>query len=232
MRPLSLLAPLLFALAGCATSGGALGGAPTADAEARDLVVLIHGMGRSPFSMVPLDLALRRDGHRTLNVGYDSFGPSIEEIAAGVAAEIDRAVESEAPRRIHFVGHSLGNIIARQLIATDRPERLGRVVMLAPPNQGSATADRLTRWVGWMLRPIGELRTAESTVAAMPPPRDVEVAIIAGDRDTKVSVDESRLAGAAEHVVVASGHTWIMTKPSVMRRVRCFVETGATECGG
>ena len=71
-----------------------------------------------------------------------------------------------------------------------------------------------------------------STVAALGPPEAVEVAIIAGDHDGKVSVEESRLEGADEHVVVHSGHTFIMTKPSVMRMVRCFLRTGATSgCG-
>ena len=224
-RALLLLASLAV------TSAAATGCASARPAEGeRDLVVLLHGMGRSQFSMVPLEISLRRAGYRTLNVGYSSFGPSIAEITDEVGAAVDRAVAQEAPRQVHFVGHSLGTILTRSLLATDRrPERLGRVVMLAPPNQGSAQADRMAPWVGWMLRPIGELRTSGSTVAALPPPpAGVEIAIIAGDTDGKVTVDESRLDGATEHVVVRSGHTFIMQRPTVMRMVRCFLETGET----
>ncbi|OZC04787.1 hypothetical protein BSZ36_16645 [Rubricoccus marinus] len=185
-------------------------------------------MGRSQFSMVPMELRLRQQGFRTLNYGYDSFGPDIETIAGDLNAVLERETEANPPAQVHFVTHSLGGIVVRQLIEDERPEHLGRVVMMAPPNQGSETADRLSKWVGWMLRPITELKTENSTVAAMPPPEAVEIAVIAGDRDGKVSLEESHLEGEAEHVVVASGHTFIMTKPSVARMTACFLRTGAT----
>ena len=210
---------LALTLGGCASLGA--GG----DAEPRELVVLVHGMGRSPLSMAALHVGLRREGYRTLNFGYNSFGPSIAEIAEQLGAELDGAMEHEPPPRVHFVTHSLGGIVVRQLLETDRPDALGRVVMLAPPNGGSHEADKLAGWLGWMFRPMRELRTENSTVSRMAPPRDVEVAVIAGDRDGKVSVEETRLEGA-EHVVVRSAHTFIMTKPSVGRLVRCFLSTG------
>jgi len=215
------LAALVLAMVGCTPSA-------LAPEAPRDLVVLVHGMGRSQFSMVPMQHRLGKQGFRTLNYGYDSFGPDIETIAADLDAVLERELESQPAPQVHFVTHSLGGIVVRKLIEDDRPERLGRVVMMAPPNQGSHTADRLSKWVGWMLRPISELKTENSTVAALPPPEAVEVAIIAGDSDGKVSFEESQLEGAAEHVVVRSGHTFIMTKPSVARMAGCFLRTGAT----
>ncbi len=216
--PLAILALLV---SGCAPRG-------LAPEAPRELVVLVHGMGRSQFSMVPMQHRLGKQGFRTLNYGYDSFGPDIATIAEDLNAVIARETEGDPPAKVHFVTHSLGGIVVRQLIADDRPENLGRVVMMAPPNQGSHTADRLSRWVGWMLRPISELKTENSTVAAMAPPEAVEIAIIAGDSDGKVSLEESQLEGAAEHVVVESGHTFIMNKPSVARLTGCFLRTGAT----
>jgi pimeloyl-ACP methyl ester carboxylesterase len=195
-----------------------------------DLVVLVHGMGRTQFAMAPMGRMLRARGFQTLNVGYNSFTTDVEGVAEGIGEAVAKETARTRPARIHFVTHSLGGIAVRQLLRTDRPPRLGRVVMLAPPNQGSRSADRWTPWVGWLLRPISQLRTENSAVAAMPPPRGVEVAVIAGDADAKVSLAESRLEGAAEHVVVESAHTFIMMKPSVADLTACFLRTGATAC--
>ena len=170
-------------------------------------------MGRTPLSMAPMALALlRRSGYRVLNVGYSSQGPSVAEIGAGLAAEIDAELERAPAPRVHIVGHSLGTVAARWVLAHDPPPVPGRVVMLAPPNRGSQAADRLAGAVGWLLPPIRELRTTDTPAADLVLPDGVEVAVIAGDRDGKVSVAETCLAGA-HHAVVRSRHTFIMMRP-------------------
>ena len=194
--------------------------------QPRELVVLVHGMGRSPLSMTALDVSLRRAGYRVLNVGYSSQGPSIAEIGQTLDDAVDRAFADEVPPRVHFVGHSLGTVVVRWLLVNQPPEGAGRAVLLAPPNQGSRQADRFARWVGWALPPIRELQTTGGTAVDLGTPSGVEVAVIAGDRDGKVAIAETCLEGAA-HTVVPSGHTVLMMRPRVMRRVQSFLKTGA-----
>lgn len=194
------------------------------------LVVVVHGMGRTHVSMTPVTVALRRSGYRVLNVFYSSYGPDISQIGATLREKLDAELSARPAREVHFVGHSLGNIVIRWLLEHRRPEGVGRVVMLAPPNQGSRSADRLAAKVGWLLRPIVELQTTGGTAVDLPPPpADIQVAVIAGARDGKVSVEEAALPGAEAHLVVDASHTFIMMNRQVIGAIQRFLATGAME---
>ena len=215
------LVPLLIAVVALSACG------TTRPAEdSRELVVLVHGMGRTPLSMVPMDIGLRRAGYRVLNVGYDSGASGVAEIAEGIGAEVEAALEDQPAPRVHFVGHSLGTVVIRWLLVHDPPEAAGRAVLLAPPNQGSHEADRWAGLVRWTFPPITELRTTGGTAVDLGAPRGVEVAVIAASRDGKVAVAETCLKGAA-HAVVPSAHTFVMMRPRVIGMVRTFLAGGA-----
>ena len=195
--------------------------------DPRELVVVIHGLGRSRVSMGLLAWRLERSGYRVLNWGYSSTRHTLPELGDMLAERVAR--ETHSAPRVHFVGHSLGNIVVRWTVAHHRPERLGRVVMLAPPNQGAVAADRFTPYLGWFLRPLSELGTADSSTVRRlgSPPPDVEVAVIAGEHDGKVSVDEARLPGARAFAVVPAAHTFLMNRRDVARMTVGFLRTGA-----
>ena len=93
--------------------------------------------------------SLERQGYRVVNWGYSSYTDSVPALGEALARDVERDLGG-APR-VHFVGHSLGNVIVRWMLANDAPGRVGRVVMLAPPNQGSAAADR---WSPYLARVI------------------------------------------------------------------------------
>ncbi|HEY0020510.1 MAG TPA: alpha/beta fold hydrolase [Longimicrobium sp.] len=193
--------------------------------DTRELVVLVHGMGRTPLSMGVLGRRLERDGYRVVRFGYRSTRGSVAELGAALGRRAAQRT-GDAPR-VHFIGHSLGTVIIRSMIAQAPPERTGRVVMLAPPNQGSAAADRWAPWIGWAMPPIRELRTVPgSTARTLALPEGAEVGIIAGARDHKVRVAETYLAGARDHVVVPGFHTFLMNRPDVHRLVLRFLRTG------
>lgn len=231
-----LVCGLLAVIVSAATTRRVAAGVPAlaalrpALAGEKELVVLVHGMGRSRMSMWLMGRALEREGYRVVNWGYSSTSRSIPELGAELAEGL-REELGNAPR-VHFVGHSLGNIIVRWALTNQPPPRVGRVVMLAPPNQGSASADRWSRWVGWLLPPIRELRTdSSSTVRTLPIRGEFEVGVIAGADDGKVSVDETHLDGEREHVVVPSAHTFIMNRGDVQALVVRFLRTGTFGAG-
>src|SRR5919108_5353153 len=99
-------------------------------ADTRELVVLVHGMGRTSLSMVPLQRDLRAAGYRVMSWGYSSYCCTIAELGARLRRDVD-ASRGAAPR-IHFVGHSLGNILVRWMLTGEtQPTGVGRGVMLA-----------------------------------------------------------------------------------------------------
>lgn len=224
MRRVSLLLCALTAVLAACQPARAQQAAP---GGARELVVVLHGMGRTSFSMAPMQEALEAAGYDVLNIGYSSYCCSIAELGAAVRAELEEHRRPEH-HTVHFVGHSLGGIIARWILVQDeRPPGVGRLVMLAPPNQGSRSADRYSGLVGWLLEPIDELRTDSSaTVRKLPAPRGVEFGIIAGRRDGKLTESQTHLEGEAGHVSVDGFHTFLMRKPEVHRLTVAFLRHG------
>lgn len=193
--------------------------------DTRELVVLVHGMGRSPVSMWLLAQRLERDGYRVERFGYRSTRGTVAGHGAALGRRV--ALRAGSAPRVHFVGHSLGTVVIRAMLVNARPQRLGRVVMLAPPNQGSAAADRWAPWVAWAMPHIRELRTSPRSAArTLALPRGVEVGIIAGARDRKVRVGETYLEGAADHAVVDGFHSWLMNRGDVHRLIVQFLRGG------
>lgn len=193
----------------------------------RELVVLVHGMGRTHLSMQPMARTLEEDGFDVLNWGYQSRTRSVPQLGARLAERIETATADGDYDRVHLVGHSLGNILIRWVLANRLPENLGRIVMLAPPNRGSRVADHLAPWLSWFLKPLPDLTSNEGSAArSIPTPPDVEIGVIAGARDHKVRVEETFLEGQTDHAVVPGGHTFIMTRRVVRDLTVRFLREG------
>jgi triacylglycerol lipase len=193
-------------------------------AMATECVVLLHGLGRTQLSMMVPEYALEKAGYTVWNEGYPSRSGTIEELAPVVGSAVE-ACRAHRPSKIHFVTHSLGGILVRQYFRDHRVAEAGRVVMLAPPNRGSAIVDasRDARWFRWFTGPAGQqLGTAAGSLPNTLPPLPLEVGVIAGRFDGKVAVDSTRL-------VVDSAHTFIMNSPLVLRQVKAFLKDGAFE---
>lgn len=218
--------------------------AVTFSSPEQETVVLLHGLGRGPLAMKRLELDLRKAGYEVYNVGYPSQSRDIASLSESALSPYLSSTATH--RRVHVVTHSLGGILVRQYLKTHgTPDNLGRIVMLAPPNQGSEIVDRLRSWrtYRWLNGPAGlQLGTDADSIPNMlgPLPNGVEVGVIAGDfswnplmssaiagpNDGKVSVARSHVAGESDHVTVRTSHTWIMWRRVTVDHVRTFLREG------
>lgn len=237
MRKLHIISAAALILGAC--TGGDSAKLPASG----ECVVLLHGLARSSLSMERMAWSLESSGYYVANIDYPSRDYTVEELAP-MAVEDGLAQCAGKGSAVHFVTHSLGGILVRYYFSDHDPGTLGRVVMLAPPNQGSAAVDELQEVPGfeWLNGPAGyQLGKGPDSVPLRLGTPEFEFAVIAGDRsidpvtsavlddpdDGRVSVNDTRLDGMKDFRVVGASHAFIMQKGEVIELVKNFLRHGS-----
>lgn len=211
----------------------------------KETVVLLHGIFRGKLDMWPLQKYLEWCGYDVLNISYPARRKNLSELALILNHKIRSHRKYRDGATLNFVTHSLGGLLTRYYIRYYCPDNLGRVVMLGPPNTGSEWADHMrnARWLRPLFRfgfgPVGE-ELLTTHVHDGCDEADYDLGIIAGrksavpfakyilngEHDGMVPVERTKLRGMKDHLVMDTTHTYMITKPSVMRQVGSFLKTG------
>jgi hypothetical protein len=210
-----------------------------------EIVVLIHGLGRSSCSMLRAGFWFQKAGYRVAYISYPSRTISIAAAVKNhVAPSLEKLAHRTAPSKFHFVTHSLGGIIYRAWAAQSEADYpLGRSVLIAPPNNGSEIADRIRHWpiARALMGPvIQELGTDENSTPRSLGPAIGEVGVIMGDQaklpffrhwlgpqsDGVVTVAGGKIEGLKDFCVMPAGHALIMWRPRILKAAEHFIREG------
>lgn len=186
---------------------------------------------------------LRKAGFIVINQHYPSTRHPIEFLAGNYVALALEECRRQSATTIHFVTHSMGGILLRQYLSKHKIPELGRVVMLAPPNQGSEVVDKLGQYglFHWVNGPAGrQLGTDRDSVPNQLPEANFELGVIAGNRsvnfflsrlipganDGKVAVNRASLKGQKDFIVLPTTHPFMMRNRKVLAQTLAFIKNG------
>ncbi|MCG6966585.1 MAG: alpha/beta fold hydrolase [Chromatiaceae bacterium] len=204
----------------------------------------MHGMFHSAYTMTLLARDLSAAAYRVRQVSYPTRSYDVAGLVDRYLRPAFDAFRDHRP--LHIVTHSLGGILVRFYLQTNALPADSRIVMLAPPNQGSEVADRTRHWplYRWLAGRVGEqLGTGPDGIARQLGPIDAEIGVIAarhslqpwfsamipGEDDGMVSVASTRLAEMRDFIVVDSSHTLMVLSHAVREQVRHFLAKGCFE---
>ena len=208
-----------------------------------ECVILLHGLARTPRCMRKMVTFLEGQDYDVFNIGYPSTRHTVDELTTMVFEAVQEQVSKREYRKVHFIVHSLGSILVRTHLKKSPMQNLGRVVMLAPPSQGSEIVDKLGGifLFKWINGPAGvQLGTNPESVPSKLGPVDFECGVltgrksinwilsmmISGENDGKVSVERAKLPGMRDFRVLDVAHPFIMQDPEVMRLSLGFLREG------
>jgi pimeloyl-ACP methyl ester carboxylesterase len=202
-------------------------------------VVLVHGLWVPGWVMQPLAGRLARAGFSCRTFSYMGAGKPIEAHVERLV-RFARQVQEESGGPAHFVGHSLGGLVALEALQS-QPLPMGRAVLLGTPARGCYAGRRLARYPGgrWFLGESEVLwregRSARWTRAealgvlagSLPLGLGRLFGPLPGVNDGVVSVEETEIEGMAAHTVLPVGHSEMLFSARVADNIAAFLQKGS-----
>lgn len=200
----------------------------------RETVMLLHGLWLNRLAMQFLAAKLHSAGYTTHTFGY----PSMDEGLNENAASLGQAIKALPEGRIHLLGHSLGGLVILRYLQDASDGRLGRTVLLGAPVAGSQAGARVAA------HDLGRPLLGRSAAVWETPQTWTlrgEVGMIAGsdrfglahflmslpgDGDGVVAIEETRIAGLADHIVLPVSHSGMLFSGEVAAQAANFFAAG------
>lgn len=207
----------------------------------KEIIVLLHGLGRSNTSMWLLASRLEDVGFHVQRVGYSSLHQSPDEILKDVSLQINQCCRNHT-QSVHFVGHSLGGLMVRAYLQDNKVDKLGRVVLLGTPNKGTEVVDHFSD--GWLRNILGPTAKALGTdknsfpnsleapyypvgIIAGELKSTINDMVIPGRDDGIVSVEATKIDEMTDFIILETGHSMMRYDSEVADQTIEFIKNGA-----
>jgi dienelactone hydrolase len=206
----------------------------------KEIVVLLHGLGRSNTSMWLLAHRLEDAGYYVRRVEYSSLDQTPDEILKKVRSQINQCCQKHT-QSVHFVGHSLGGLMVRAYLQNNKVDKLGRVVLLGTPNKGTEAADHFSNsWLMDILGPTDKaLGTDDKSFPKSLKAPYYPVGVIAGEIKSKfndpvipgkddglVSVEATKIDAMTDFIILETGHSMMRYDKEVADQTIEFIKNG------
>ncbi|MEO5339621.1 MAG: alpha/beta hydrolase [Magnetococcus sp. MYC-9] len=216
------------------------------DNQRQGSVVLVHGLWTNGAEMHWLAKRLRQRAYQTLFFHYRTVHASVLESSQELWHFLERHFGPEmveaSEGQVHLVCHSLGGMVALEMLHRHPQARIGRMVALGTPFQGNVAAKKIAQWS------LGRMALGKSLAGALggggrrcaPPGR--EIGILAGNRsllgvgrtlwgisgpnDGNVAVAETLLEGAKQHRTLPVIHMGLLVSEQASHMIHQFLSSG------
>ena len=207
--------------------------------DSENLVILIHGIGDSPISMLRLQKKLNKANYSVINFDYKSTKWTMDSIVV----ELDKSIKSCEVNfdSIHFVVHSMGTFVVRSYLVKHKNPKFKNIVMIAPPNKGSILAEKLDhlKLFEWSYGESGQKLGKENDdfwrnypspkipfgiIAGGISTREGLNPMIPGDDDGVVGVTETVLRGYSDIIKITGLHTSLPWQEKVIDQTIYFMK--------
>ena len=199
-----------------------------------ETVVVTHGIWMTGAETWFLRRKLERAGYNVESFSYRSIA---EDVSTNAQRLSDFCAEQTDP--VHLVGHSLGGLVILAMAEEFPVPSLGRLVCLGSPLTGSSAA-RATAALPGGRALLGKARDPLLTRQRERWPGEPPLGVIAGSRaiglgrvltrfdgpnDGTVSVEETKLPGVNDHVVLPVSHFSMLWSEVASEQVIAFLRT-------
>ena len=202
------------------------------------LVILVHGLWMSSLELTMIRRRLEADG--SLHAVFFTY-PSLVGAMSDHVRRLIECARAHKAQRLHFVGHSLGGLVILRALEVTGDLPPGRAVLLGSPLQGSRTAQSFARLpfgrallggalaeecIDWSPREWSGRRDVGVIAGSMGLGVGRLLARLDDAHDGTVMVEETRLPGAKDHLVIPTSHTGLVFSAEVAQQTRHFLEHG------